>query len=222
LSCCLIRPMVKKDIPQVSEIDREAFPTMWPPVNFSHELNNRLAHYYIASDKDKVVDNPRPVIKLVPVRSFLGIKWPFNSKQPEDAVITPDTIEYIMGFVGLWIMVDEAHIINIAVREKNRGQGVGELLLISAIDSSTSLKADVVTLEVRASNSVAQNLYVKYGFNKVGVRRGYYTDNKEDAFIMTTDNIKTDSFKAQFRQLKNAHFKRLNEIIYQLEQKSPA
>jgi [ribosomal protein S18]-alanine N-acetyltransferase len=220
LSRCLIRPMVKKDIPQVSEIDREAFPTMWPPVNFSHELNNRLAHYLIASDKDKVLDNPPPVIKLVPVRSFLGIKWPFGSKQGENAAITPEIIEYIMGFVGLWIMVDEAHIINIAVREKHRGQGLGELLLISAIDTATALKADVVTLEVRASNSAAQSLYTKYGFNKVGVRRGYYTDNKEDAFIMTTDRIKTESFKEHFRNLKEAHFKRLNEIVYQLEQKS--
>jgi len=211
--------MGKKDIPQVSEIDREAFSTMWPPVNFSHELNNRLAHYLIASDKDKAVETPQPVIKLVPVRSFLGIKWPFNARQGENDVITPEVVQYIMGFVGLWIMVDEAHIINIAVREKHRGQGVGELLLISAIDTANSLKADVVTLEVRASNSVAQNLYTKYGFNKVGVRRGYYTDNKEDAFIMTTDRITSASFKEQFRKLKDAHFKRLNEIVYELEQK---
>jgi ribosomal-protein-alanine N-acetyltransferase len=211
--------MVKKDIPQVGEIDREAFPTMWPPVNFSHELNNRLAHYLIASDKDKVVENPAPSIKLVPVRSFLGIKWPFNPRQDEKTVTTPEIIEYIMGFVGLWIMVDEAHIINIAVREKHRGQGIGELLLISAIDTASSLKAHVVTLEVRASNSVAQNLYCKYGFNKVGVRKGYYTDNKEDAFIMTTDHIAAESFKAQFSHLKHAHFKRLNALMYQPEPK---
>ena len=72
--------MAKKDIPQVTDIDREAFPTMWPPVNFNHELTNRLAHYVVACDGDKLVTNPepKPAIQLVPVRSFLGLKWPFQ------------------------------------------------------------------------------------------------------------------------------------------------
>lgn len=216
MSCCRIRPMVKKDIPQVTEIDREAFPTMWPPVNFNHELNNRLAHYVVASDKDKVAENPTPTIKLVPVRSFLGIKWPFNSRPAGNIAAPAEIIEYILGFVGLWIMVDEAHIINIAVKESHRGQGIGELLLISAFDTAAKFKADVVTLEVRASNSLAQNLYTKYGFNKMGVRRAYYTDNKEDAFIMTTEKITTDSFKNRFQKLKESHFKKLDCLEYEL------
>jgi ribosomal-protein-alanine N-acetyltransferase len=216
---CLVRLMSKKDIHQVAIIDREAFPTMWPPVNFQHELTNRLAHYIVACDGDKEITNPlpKPTIRLVPVRSFLGFKWPFNPKQASDTATSPETVEYINGFVGLWIMVDEAHIINIAVREACRGKGIGELLLISSIDLATRLKASVVTLEVRSSNTVAQSLYSKYGFSKAGVRRGYYTDNKEDAFIMTTDIITAEAFRQRFQKLKEAHFKKLENLDYRIE-----
>jgi [ribosomal protein S18]-alanine N-acetyltransferase len=210
--------MVKKDIPQVTTIDREAFPTMWPPVNFSHELSNRLAHYIVACDGNKVVTEPpmQPAIKLVPVRTFLGLKWPFNQKSSPEVTAPSDPVEYITGFLGLWIMVDEAHIINIAVRETCRGHGIGELLLISSIDMAAKLEASMVTLEVRASNLIAQNLYTKYGFKKVGVRRGYYTDNKEDAFIMTTEIITTDAFKKQFQKLKNNFFQKVEDLDYRI------
>ena len=214
---CLVRPMAKKDIPQVTTIDREAFPTMWPPVNFNHELTNRLAHYVVACDGNKEITDPppRPAIRLVPVRTFLGIKWPFTPK-PGNTDAPPESTEYVSGFVGLWIMVDEAHIINIAVREACRGHGVGELLLVSGIDTAAKLEASVVTLEVRASNSVAQNLYTKYGFKKVGVRRGYYTDNREDAFIMTTDIITTDECKRQFQRLKDNLFQKTESLDYRV------
>jgi [ribosomal protein S18]-alanine N-acetyltransferase len=215
---CHIRLMAKKDIPQVTVIDREAFPTMWPPVNFQHELNNRLAHYAVAYDGTRVDNDPEPppAIKLVPVRSFLGLKWPFHARPSEGPLTPPEKVEFIAGFVGLWIMVDESHIINIAVRDQCRGKGIGELLLISSIDLSTRLQASVVTLEVRASNTVAQSLYTKYGFARMGVRRGYYTDNKEDAFIMTTDIINSDSFKRRFQKLKEAHFQKIGQFSYQL------
>ena len=211
---CRVRPMNKIDIPQVSVIDREAFPTMWPPVNFAHELSNRLAHYLVACDSNKLADpENRNTLKLVPVRSFLGIKWPFGSKNP---ALQPDDrkVEYILGFVGMWLMVDEAHIINIAVRQENRGQGIGELLIIASIDQATRLKASVVTLEVRASNVVAQNLYTKYGFAKVGLRKGYYTDNHEDAFIMTTDIITSTAFKETFQKLSSIHFQKIGCCDY--------
>jgi [ribosomal protein S18]-alanine N-acetyltransferase len=213
-----IRFMTPKDIPQVTSIDREAFPTMWPPVNFTSELRNRMAHYIVACDGSQPPETSpaKPVVQLVPVRSFLGIKWPFGQRAAMSEKPL-EIVETIIGFVGLWLMVDESHIINIAVKESNRGNGLGELLLIASIDLSISLKASVVTLEVRATNSVAQNLYLKYGFSQVGVRKGYYTDNKEDAFIMTTDILSTEPFLRQFRLLKEAHFKKLGKMEYQIE-----
>ncbi len=208
--------MSKEDIQQVSVIDREAFPTMWPPVNFQHELTNRLAHYIVACDGAKTVINPepQPAIQLVPVRSFWGLRLPFKTK-PKVAA-GPAVVEHVIGFVGMWIMVDEAHIINIAVRETCRGKGIGEMLLISSIDLASNLKASVVTLEVRVSNTVAQNLYTKYGFNNAGVRKKYYTDNNEDALIMTTDIITSKSFQERFQHLKEAHFQRMVDINYRI------
>jgi [ribosomal protein S18]-alanine N-acetyltransferase len=216
---CRIRYMAKKDIPQVTSIDREAFPTMWPPVNFTNELRNRLAHYIVACDGSQppLVGETKPAatLQLVPVRSFLGLRWPFRSRSTPP-VETPEVLENITGFVGMWLMVDEVHIINIAVKESYRGNGIGELLLIAGVELSTRLKASVVTLEVRASNSIAQNLYNKYGFKKMGVRKGYYTDNKEDAFILTTDIITLESFKRRFQKLKESHFSRMKDIEYQI------
>jgi ribosomal-protein-alanine N-acetyltransferase len=211
---CLIRSMTQIDIPQVTEIDREAFATMWPPVNFHHEMTNRLAHYAVACDGKKVCENPEPAIRLVPVRSFWGIKWPFSPK-PE-AQRPPEPIDYITGFVGLWMMVDEAHIINIAVRSDLRGNGIGELLLISGIDIASKLKAEFVTLEVRVSNNTARKLYSKYGFKEVGLRKGYYTDNKEDALIMTTDTIHSDAYQRHYQILKQTHLQKMGEVNYQI------
>jgi ribosomal-protein-alanine N-acetyltransferase len=213
---CLVRKMSKKDIPQVTEIDREAFATMWPPVNFHSEMNNRLAYYHVACDGQKIITPVKPAIRLVPVRTFFGLKWPFNPKITENPPL-PETVDYVLGFIGLWMMVDEAHIINLAVRSEARGNGIGELLLISSIDLAARLKAQVLTLEVRTSNKLAQRLYAKYGFNEVGVRKGYYTDNKEDALIMTTDNISSEEYRIKFILLKSEHFKKIQDMEYNID-----
>ena len=215
---CQVRQMAKKDIPQVAAIDREAFPTMWPPVNFQHELSNRLAHYLVVCDGYRAIEEPQLKTGSTPQpkRTCWGLKWLFSSRTTPDVASPTETVDFVTGFVGLWIMLDEAHIINIAVSEPYRGKGIGELLLISSIETSARLGAAVVTLEVRASNTIAQHLYNKYGFKQVGIRRGYYTDNKEDALIMTTDNINTDPFKKRFQGLKERLFQKLDCPEYRI------
>ena len=74
----------------------------------------------------------------------------------------------------------------------------------------------MVTLEVRVSNIVAQSLYARYGFNQVGLRRGYYTDNREDAFVMTTDSIHSAAFRAHVRELKKTNQAKWGTDRYQL------
>ena len=91
---------------------------------------------------------------------------------------------HIVGYGGVWIIVDEGHITNIAVGQKYRGKGIGSKLLEGLIQICRDRNVTAMTLEVRESNKVAQNLYKKYGFKEYGTRKGYYQDNNEDAIIM--------------------------------------
>ncbi|WP_174735140.1 ribosomal protein S18-alanine N-acetyltransferase [Mesobacillus harenae] len=90
----------------------------------------------------------------------------------------------IIGYCGTWVIVDEAHITNIALRPEYRGQKLGEALLRKLIDMAKEMGAETMTLEVRTGNKVAQSLYRKLGFQDGAVRKGYYADNQEDALVM--------------------------------------
>lgn len=96
----------------------------------------------------------------------------------------------VIGYVGLWLLVDEAHISTLAVHPTERGRGIGEALLRAAMDVAVRMGAELATLEVRASNRSAQNLYRKHGFEVVGRRPGYYKDNQEDAVLMTFHSLR--------------------------------
>ncbi len=99
-----------------------------------------------------------------------------------------DQIPKIVGYVGFWFIVDEAHISTLAVHPDYRGQGIGELLLRTALNGADDLDARIVTLEVRTSNYAAIRLYEKFDFKVVGSRPRYYRDNNEDALLMTRTN----------------------------------
>lgn len=90
----------------------------------------------------------------------------------------------IAGYAGMWLIMDEAHVTNIAVRKPYRGKKLGERLLMRLQATAIFLGAERMTLEVRVSNVIAQRLYAKLGFIPAGLRKGYYTDNGEDAMIM--------------------------------------
>ncbi|MGB9886145.1 MAG: ribosomal protein S18-alanine N-acetyltransferase [Moorellales bacterium] len=90
----------------------------------------------------------------------------------------------VVGYAGMWIILDEAHVTTLAVHPFYRGKGVGERLLAHLMDEARRLGAEQVSLEVRASNLPAQSLYRKLGFAPVGRRKGYYEDTGEDAVIM--------------------------------------
>jgi [ribosomal protein S18]-alanine N-acetyltransferase len=90
----------------------------------------------------------------------------------------------IVGYCGTWLILDEAHITNIAVLPTYRGRGLGEKLLRYMMNFSKSRNVVTMTLEVRVSNFVAQSLYEKLGFKKGGIRKNYYSDNGEDAIVM--------------------------------------
>jgi ribosomal-protein-alanine N-acetyltransferase len=96
----------------------------------------------------------------------------------------------VIGYGGMWLILDEGHITNVAVHPDFRGIGAGNLILKSLIELGKIESIIALTLEVRSSNNVAQNLYYKYGFLLEGIRKGYYADNNEDALILWKRDIK--------------------------------
>ncbi len=90
----------------------------------------------------------------------------------------------VVGFVGTWIVLDEAHITNIAIHPNYRKQGIGSKLLSEFLDYCKNQGCIAFTLKVRSGNKAAKALYEKHNFKQEGIRKGYYEDNKEDAIIM--------------------------------------
>jgi ribosomal-protein-alanine acetyltransferase len=208
-----VRAMEVRDISQVSQIEKEAFPPPWPATNFKRELSNSLTYYFVAYNEapeqkeqgpaGDALNNPGPAKSKLESLRF-GLRRIFGGPERPAA-----PSQFILGFAGLWFMVDEAHLANIAVRETYRHQGIGESLLISAIEVSIERKTRFITLEVRVSNKIAQSLYKKYGLIEVGLRRGYYMDNKEDAVIMTAEGITSAPYINKFQSQKQAHAQKL-------------
>nr|WP_285847234.1 ribosomal protein S18-alanine N-acetyltransferase [Sporosarcina luteola] len=90
----------------------------------------------------------------------------------------------VIGHCGMWVVLDESHITNVAVRTHMRGHGIGEALMRRAMELCKANEVRLMTLEVRVSNHTAQNLYRKLGFQDGGIRKNYYTDDHEDALVM--------------------------------------
>ena len=202
-----IRPMQIEDIPQANDIDRECFPTQWPPPSYKREiLSGKMAHYLVAWDREERQEPTEQRIRGS--SSFNRFVERMRQLLSGEQASSPITHQRIVGLAGVWIMKGEAHLTTIGVREAYRRQGIGELLLIAAISLSTMHNAQVLTLEARASNFTAITLYEKYGFFKMGVSRGYYPEDGEDALVMSTDKLTSASFQSRFQQLKQAHTQR--------------
>ncbi len=142
-------------------------------------------------------------------RSSFPVPWPANAFRHELTqnrnahYIVAREGERIVGYAGLWLMVDEAHITTFAVHPDARRRRVGERLLQRLFEIATDVGAEWITLEVRASNLAAQRLYEKYGFKRAGVRRRYYSDNSEDALIMWTERLRERTVKDRLRKLRD-------------------
>ena len=204
----IVEEMTMADVPRVIEIEKLSYPATWPPSAYRKELqDNRWAHYFVLRDRtlgethesmgqeSERARRPFP-LSLLPSRSAVTVT---SIYQPS-----------IIGFAGLWLMVDEAHITTIAIHPDYRGKGLGELELATLIETGYRINAQRVTLEVRVSNYVAQSLYRKYGFREEGKRPRYYSDNQEDALIMSTEELSSESYKERFKRLTAALYQRLD------------
>jgi ribosomal-protein-alanine N-acetyltransferase len=189
-----LMPMASEDVSTVAALEQEIFTLPWSANSFRYEVSHNAASEYIVLRYTPWHQTRTDSSLLKPVRRLL---------QSESA--DPS----ILGYAGTWLIVDEAHICTIGLRAEWRGRGLGELLLLHLIEKARQRRARIVTLEVRVSNSVAQNLYEKYGFERVGRRKRYYSDNREDAYIMTTPPINSVEYRLAFDTLRNQLRERL-------------
>ncbi|HYR93179.1 MAG TPA: ribosomal protein S18-alanine N-acetyltransferase [Methylomirabilota bacterium] len=150
-----------------------------------------------------------PAVQLVENASF-PIPWPANAfrhelTQNKNAhYLVAKEGDHIVGYAGLWLSLDEAHITTFAVLPEYRRRKIGERMLLSIFERAERLGAEWLTLEVRASNLPAQRLYEKYGFRPAGIRRRYYSDNNEDAIIMWTERLRDKSVRDRIEKLRAA------------------
>ena len=201
----MVRPMEERDIAQSAEIERDAFPTQFPYTAFRRELRNKIARYLVAWRPDDVsaADPPHDRRNGQPMIGKLldSARSVWRQRYSAWTLGQP----FVAGFLGSWYMGNDAHIVSVGVRRDYRAHGIGELLLIGAIQQARQHGASAVTLEVRPSNHIARNLYSKYGFQERGLRKSYYSDNREDAIIMTTEPVTSKGFIDLFDDLVEAH-----------------
>jgi ribosomal-protein-alanine N-acetyltransferase len=154
--------MQKADIAAVREIDQLSFTLPWPANAFNYELEqNQLSLLWVA-------------------------EAPLSAENvPETENSAAAGSRQVVGVIVVWLVIDEAHIATIAVHPEYRRQGIARRLLSVALDEVQRREMVSATLEVRSSNTAAQNLYKDFGFDIVGLRPHYYRDNNEDALIMT-------------------------------------
>jgi ribosomal-protein-alanine N-acetyltransferase len=210
----IIEHMRAEHIPAITAIDRAVYPIPWPAHSYRSELHNRSAYYIVAcrTDADAHVDQPAEVVAAPAPAHGTGLLSRLSRLLRPGTTLTPAEeveMQRVVGYAGLWMMVNEAHITTIAVAPDYQGRGLGELLLLTLIDKGIELGAYCVTLEVRVSNYVAQALYRKYTFRETGLRRRYYSDNGEDAHIMTTDDVESPHFQSILARNRRALTERL-------------
>ncbi len=201
----IVTPMEEADIPEVVHIDQLSFSTPWQAEAYRRELTQQSSHFFVVRLRQDVAlshGQPKANGGLRSIARRLSSLVRRRDQRP------PRPAPRVLGYAGLWLWLDEAHISTIAVHPDWRGQGLGELLLVAMLERAMELKAAQCTLEVRVSNEVAQNLYKKYGFAYAGIRRHYYRDNGEDAYIMTVPALDA-AYARRLAELKAALWQRL-------------
>lgn len=199
--------MTLEDIEEVSKVEERCFTTPWPVSAYRRELRHRRQNFYIVLRDDP--DGPQRLTttpRNVPTEDDENARIPFLPflRKPGGRQRVP-----ILGFAGMWVLLDEAHITTIGVEPAEQGKGFGEFLFVSLLDEAIQRRATWVTLEVRVSNQAAQTLYRKYGFTVQGRRSRYYSDNDEDAFIMWSESFREPAYRDDIERLRQGVLRRL-------------
>src|SRR5215208_2558978 len=216
--------MTQDDVPEVSRVERRCFANPWPASAYRRELQNPAQNYYVVLREIRLgssvaqrpdnglsgayaVDGETSSHRPVPRRSLL----PIGRGRPQDGNGREQSA--IIGFAGMWLAFDEAHVTTIGVDPTHRGHGFGELLLLCMFDEAIARRANWLTLEVRITNAAAQALYRKYGFTAHGTRKRYYSDNNEDALIMWSPALGEAAYRADVESRREALAQRLGHLL---------
>ena len=160
-------------------------------------------------DISRMVADDIPEVLAIEALSFQSA-WPTNAFVNE---LRDNKLAYyfvgrldgrIVGYGGIWVILEDSHVTTIAVHPDMRGQRLGEEMLVHLLDEAIERAASWITLEVRETNEVAQKLYRKYGFTVVSTRRGYYSDNNESALVMWAGNLRGTLYANRLAALKAA------------------
>ena len=187
-----LRPMEPRDVPMVAAIDRLSFPTPWPESAFYRELQRQNATYLVLLSPEEDAS-----------QASQGEKWGWLQR-----LFSRQDGSRVIGYVGFRLEHGGGHITTIALRPEWRGQGLGELLLLIALQKMIKRGIDLVTLEMRPSNDVAHRLYRKYGFQVTESRHRYYRDG-EDAWVMKA-RVDDQAYRQRLSHLREALAERLD------------
>ena len=240
----ILEDMTMDDIREVAAIERLCFSMPWPTSAYRRELktpetNRYIVARYVPPDVALQVALREPTVgNLTDLhhpelhsysngvdhrpaengnRSLLAnlLPWLRNGEHDRSDSTGSASPYPIVGYAGLWLMVDEAHVTTIGVHPDHRGRAVGELLFLGLADIARQMRAFRMTLEVRVSNTGAQALYHKYGLENAGIRKRYYSDNGEDAYIMWSEPVNSAEFQSRLATLREQLAARMKRNFYE-------
>lgn len=204
-----VETMTVADVPEVVQVDRRCFSQSWPAAAYRMELRRPDRSHYLVmriEPLESAIPGSGGEDRFDRVRSRLTL-LPFGRIPAAAPPSRP-----MAGFAGMWTVYDEAHITTIGIDPAWQGLGLGELLLAALIDEAIRRGADRLTLEVRVSNEIARRLYQKYGFQVIGQREAYYTDNRENALLMTSPSLRSEVYGQELTLLRHELRRRLAAI----------
>jgi [ribosomal protein S18]-alanine N-acetyltransferase len=209
----VIDEMTQDDIDEVSAVETRSFPSAWPISAYRRELRNRRQSFYVVLRDDPDMTAITTTPRRLPEEDDDGSRIPFLPFLRRGG---PSRKLPILGFAGMWVLLDEAHITTIGVDPRRQGEGLGEFLFVALLDEATQRGATWITLEVRVTNDTAQSLYRKYGFSVQGRRPRYYSDNNEDAYIMWSESLRDPGYRQRLEDLRRSALQRLGGVGLEL------
>ena len=192
------------DIDEVARIERGSFSSPWPMAAYRRELRRTEQNTYLVLRTDPNAHHSEDE------RGGVLSHLPFGGILRRDA---DADAHRIAGFAGMWQLYDEAHVTTIAVDPRLRGRGFGEALFVALLAEATKRGTTWLSLEVRASNRVAQRLYEKYELSTYSRRKGYYTNDGEDALVMWSRSLRDPAYVARLNALRDQLQRKIGEAV---------